>query len=109
MYLQDGQVKTLPLEGGESANVTSFPLDVDSFKVFKAPRNTLMLACVMSVYPDKSPQETADIDAAKNAEGQSSGMVGKDEGKDERLIERCLSGRWIRECVDTLLIITNVN
>ena len=76
MYLQSGQVRSLPLEGGESANVTAFPLDVDSFKVFKAPRDTLMLACVMSVYPDKSPQETADMDAAKKANDPSSGMVG---------------------------------
>lgn len=75
LYLQAGQVRSLPLEGGESVQVSSFPLDVDSFKVFKGPRDTVLLACVMSVYPDKSPQETADIDAVKDKE-QSSGMVG---------------------------------
>jgi hypothetical protein len=75
MYLQSGQVRSLPLEGGESAQVTSFPLDIESFKVFKGPRLTTWLACVMSVYPDKTPQETADIDAVKSKNSQSSGMV----------------------------------
>jgi hypothetical protein len=78
MYLQGGQVRSLSLDGGESAQVSSFPLDVDSFKVFKGVRDTVMLACVMSVYPDKSPQETADIDASKKQTEQSSGMVSKE-------------------------------
>jgi hypothetical protein len=75
MYLQAGQVRSLPLDGGESVPVTSFPLDIDSFKVFRGPRDTVLMACVMSVYPGSSPQETADADAAKSAEEQSSGMV----------------------------------
>ena len=65
----------MSLEGGESAQVTAFPLDVESFKVFRGPRDSVLLACVMSVYPDKSPQQTAEIDAEKGKEGQSSGMV----------------------------------
>jgi hypothetical protein len=76
MYLQGGQVRSLPLDGGESVQVTSFPVDVDSFKVFKGIRDTVLLACVMSVYPDKTPKETAEIDDFKSKNEQSSGMVG---------------------------------
>ena len=75
LYLQDGQVRSLALDGGESASVTNFPLGIESFKIFKGQYDTVWLAFVMSVYPDKSPKETREIDSSKMAPNASSGMV----------------------------------
>lgn len=68
----DSQVWTMPINGGESRKVTDFPLGVESFKIFTGPMFTRYIICVMSVYPDKTPQQTADIDNAPKA---TSGMV----------------------------------
>ena len=74
LFLKSGQVWTIPLDGGESAQVTSFPLSLDTFKVFTGPGDIIYLACSMSVYPDKSPEETTAIDKGRE-ENEGSGMV----------------------------------
>jgi dipeptidyl aminopeptidase/acylaminoacyl peptidase len=69
----DSQVWTIPLGVGESRQVSSFPLPVESFKVFRGTGTKIWMLCVLSVYPGHSPQETVARDKAK--EGGSSGMV----------------------------------
>ena len=59
LYLKSGQVWTIPLDGGESMQVTHFSTAVDTFKLFTGPGDIIYLACSMSVYPNKSPEETA--------------------------------------------------
>ncbi len=68
----DSQIWALPLEGGESCKVSSFPLPVESFKVFRGTGTKIWMLLVMGVYPGCSPAETVARDAAK--EGGSSGM-----------------------------------
>ena len=74
LFLKSGQVWTIPLDGGESAQVTSFPMALDTFKVFTGPGDIIYLACSMGVYPDKSPSETVAIDKEKE-ENEGSGMI----------------------------------
>jgi dipeptidyl aminopeptidase/acylaminoacyl peptidase len=75
MFLKGGRIWTLPLDGGESAPVTSASLgaDIETFKIFLGPENQIHLACTIGVYPDKTIAESAEIDKAKEDEG--SGMV----------------------------------
>lgn len=72
MKSSDSQVWALPLGGGESSKVSSFPLPVESFKVFAGTGTKVWMLLVMGVYPGCSPAETVARDAAK--EGGSSGM-----------------------------------
>ena len=47
-------MRSLPLEGGESAPVTSFPLDIDSFKVFTGSCGAVVAQClsILSILMD---------------------------------------------------------
>jgi dipeptidyl aminopeptidase/acylaminoacyl peptidase len=73
MYLKSGQIWTIPLDGGESAQVTKFDFGIDTFKVFRGPENKVFVACTINVYPDMSPSETLAADKVKEEDG--SGMV----------------------------------
>jgi len=75
MYIKssDSQVWALPLGCGESTRVSSFPLPVESFKVFAGTGTKVWMLLVMGVYPGCSPAETVARDKAK--EGGSSGML----------------------------------
>jgi hypothetical protein len=77
LYLKNGQVWCLPINGGEASQVTNLALDIDSFKLFKGPNNQISLALVMEVYANKTPKETKDIDAAIDAEGQTGQLYDK--------------------------------
>mmetsp|Transcript_4915 Transcript_4915/g.7492 ORF Transcript_4915/g.7492 Transcript_4915/m.7492 type:complete len:766 (+) Transcript_4915:67-2364(+) len=70
----DGQIWSLPLDGGEASQVSHFPVEVESFKLY---RNTdkMWLVCSLSVYPNHTVKETADMDASKGSGKGSSGMV----------------------------------
>ncbi len=59
----DSQVFAVPLCGGESSKVTSFPLPVESFKLVRSAGDKLSLLLSMSVYPGMSPEQTASKDA----------------------------------------------
>jgi hypothetical protein len=54
--------------------ISSFPLEVESFKICRGVGAKIWLLCVFSVYPDKSLTETNDIDK-QIAESGTSGMV----------------------------------
>jgi hypothetical protein len=85
LFLKKGQLHTLPLAGGETVQVlfrsvlivscfydvmvthklilqvSEFPLDIESFKLFKKGDESLHVALVMNVYADKTPAETAEV------------------------------------------------
>jgi len=73
----DGQVWSLPIRGGEAHKVTSpdFPLEIDSFKIFRGPDAQTYLACVLEVYPSSSPEQTAALDKENARAGTSTGQV----------------------------------
>ena len=73
MYLKGEQVWAMPLGVGESCQVSSFPLGVESFKVFRGTGTKIWMLCVLGVYPGCSPQETVARD--KQKQGGSSAMV----------------------------------
>jgi hypothetical protein len=68
LYMKDGAIYTLPLQGGESALVARFAVPIESFKIFQYDVDSLGLIVVMDVYADKTPEETKDIDDAKAKE-----------------------------------------
>lgn len=75
LYLRsDGQIWALPLSGGERYPVTSFSLEIESFKLFRHEEDSWLLYC-MSLYPATSPEETSKIDREKLAAKDGSGMV----------------------------------
>ena len=67
LYLKSGQIWTIPLDGGESAQVTQFPTTVDTFKVFTGPGDIIYLA-LNECLPRKSPEETTAIDKERENE-----------------------------------------
>lgn len=73
LFLKNGQIYCMPLYGGESVQVSNFPIPVESFKVFRDHDNQFRALLVMEVYASKSPAETAAYDEA--LVGKSSGMV----------------------------------
>jgi hypothetical protein len=54
--------------------VTSFPVGIESFKIFRGDASKIWLLCVLSVFPDKSPSETVAEDDEIVKSG-TSGMV----------------------------------
>ena len=69
------QIWSLPLYGGESIQVTSFPLPIESFKMFVGRDHQPWLLACMNVYPSSSPIETSTKDAKNIANGSSSGII----------------------------------
>lgn len=64
----NGQVHSVPVGGGTVQQVTALPIAVDCFKVFLDVRTRQWwLLASMSVYPSKSPAETAAADAAADS------------------------------------------
>lgn len=89
---RDGQIWSLPLDGGtelreqhklsisdiniigEASKVSCFPVGVESFKIFRGDATKIWLLCVLGVYPNMTPAETVAHDAEIAREG-TSGMV----------------------------------
>ncbi len=67
--LRDGQVWSLPGNGGEAKQVTSFPLGIEHYRVFKNECDQLWLIAVMEVFADKTPEETVELDKTKGSSG----------------------------------------
>jgi hypothetical protein len=75
-YLMNGQIYSLPIDGGESIQISNFPLEVESFKICQGIGSKIWLLCVFNVYPHctKSLQESINYDQELASAG-SSGVV----------------------------------
>eukprot|EP00606_Chrysophyceae_sp_TOSAG23-5_P000780 GSChrysophyteH2.ASY1.ANO1.443.1 assembled CDS len=73
MFNKEGQIWALPLEGGESSQVTAFDAPVECFKIFRGTGTKVWLLCVLSVFPGLTPTESAAKD--KEREGGGSAML----------------------------------
>lgn len=68
------QIWCSPMSGGEPVQVSSFPVDVQSFRMFSGFGNRIWAVCCFSVYASMSLEETMAEDARIAATG-STGMV----------------------------------
>ena len=70
-FMRDGQVWMMPIAGGEAQQITSFPLDVECYRVFINEFDQIWMLVVMDVYMDKSIDETVEIDKSISDSGTS--------------------------------------
>lgn len=75
LFLKQGQVWQIPLNGGESHKVTNFSLPVECFKIFSGIDRQQWIAVVMNVFPSSSPAETLVRDQAESKTECTTGVV----------------------------------
>ncbi len=62
LFLKQGKIYALPLDGGESYVVYEEDISINSFKCFCDHNNNTFLLCEMDVYPSMNPAQTAQYD-----------------------------------------------
>jgi dipeptidyl aminopeptidase/acylaminoacyl peptidase len=75
LFMKQGKIHALPLDGGESYVVYEEEIPINSYIFFCDQNNNTFLLCEMDVYPTMTPAQTAQYDS-----DQTSGKVLKSSG-----------------------------